>query len=75
MVVKSLGSAGDDVPPVEPYLSCGANPFNPAIAISFGLDRRDPAQSTKKQPFQAADSNWRPLRGSNPCCRRERAVS
>lgn len=40
MVVKSLGSAGDDIPPVEPYLSAGPNPFNPTIAISFGLDRR-----------------------------------
>ncbi len=32
-------------------------------------------QAKKKRPAKAADSVWRPLRGSNPCCRRERAVS
>jgi len=36
MAVKSMD--GDEIPPLEPFLTAGPNPFNPAIEIRFGLD-------------------------------------
>ena len=44
-------------------------------ARSLDGEKSDEQQTKKKQPRRAAESVWRPLRGSNPCCRRERAVS
>jgi hypothetical protein len=40
MAVKSLQPEGEIAPVIEPFLSAGPNPFNPAVEIRFGLKER-----------------------------------
>ena len=43
-------------------------------SIADGVED-DNLQAIEKRPRKAAQTIWHPQRGSNPCCRRERAVS
>jgi hypothetical protein len=40
MLVKSMGGETEEIPVIEPFLSAGPNPFNPATEIRFGVSTR-----------------------------------
>ncbi len=40
MLVKSIGGQTEEIPVVEPFLTAGPNPFNPATEIRFGVSTR-----------------------------------
>lgn len=40
MLVKSMGGETEKIPVIEPFLSAGPNPFNPATEIRFAISTR-----------------------------------
>lgn len=40
MLVKSMGGEIEEIPVIEPFLSAGPNPFNPATEIRFAISTR-----------------------------------